>query len=116
MKTKTVIVLLALAAAVLAGMHLRMPYNTQSWRMEVSAAGARSGERMNVPLPSGTIDVNRSTAAQLEALYGVGPSLAQEIVAEREKNGDFHYPEDLLNVKGIGETTLMEMRKQLKLP
>jgi competence ComEA-like helix-hairpin-helix protein len=43
------------------------------------------------------------SAEELQALYGIGPSLAQTIVEERETNGAFHYPEDLLNVKGIGE-------------
>ena len=50
------------------------------------------------------------------ALTGVGPSLAQEIITERERNGDFHYPEDLTNVKGIGAKKLEKMREQLLLP
>ena len=116
MKTKALIVLLALIAALLAGMHLRVPYSTWTWSVETPAASARSGGKMTADLPAGDVDVNRGTVENLCELYGVGPTLAQEIIAEREANGAFHYPEDLLNVKGIGEKMLEKMREQLKLP
>ena len=52
----------------------------------------------------------------MQKLPGIGPVLAGEIIAEREKNGAFYYPEDLLNVKGIGEKSLEKMLEQFKLP
>lgn len=116
MHNKVMIALLAMLAAALVSMHLRMPHSTQTWRMVQSAASARRSERMAVPMPDGDVDVNRATAEELDRLNGVGPVLAQEIIAEREQNGAFHYPEDLINVKGIGEKTLEMMREQLKLP
>lgn len=116
MKNKVLIAVLAMLAAALVGVHLRMPHSMQTWRMDQSAAKVRSGERMSVAMPNGDVDVNRAGAEELEALSGVGPVLAQEIIAERERNGDFYYPEDLINVKGIGEKTLEKMREQLKLP
>lgn len=48
------------------------------------------------------VDVNRATAAELETLPGVGPSTAQKIIDDREKNGPFSSPEDLMRVPGIG--------------
>jgi competence protein ComEA len=57
----------------------------------------------------GAIDVNRASAAELEALPGVGPALAARIVAHREANGPFGSPEDLLQVSGIGAKTLARM-------
>lgn len=116
MRNKLLIAALALAAAVMIGLHLRVPHSTQVWRMAESEATARSGERMSVAMPQGDVDVNAASAEELTALKGVGPTLAQEIIAERERNGDFHYPEDLINVKGIGEKTLERMREQLRLP
>ena len=116
MKNKVLIVLLAAAAAALVVSHLRLPYAVRTWRMEESAAAARTGERMTYAAPQGDVDVNSANMDELQALYGVGPALAQEIIAEREMNGAFHYPEDLLNVKGIGEKTLEKMWEQLKLP
>ncbi|HHS97126.1 MAG TPA: ComEA family DNA-binding protein [Chloroflexi bacterium] len=56
------------------------------------------------------IDLNTATAAELEALPHVGPALAQEIVAYREAYGPFRSVEDLLNVPGIGPSTLEEIR------
>ena len=116
MRNKVLIAALAALAALLVGVHLRMPHSTQVWRMETPAAAARSGESLNHAMPHGDVDVNRASSRELEALAGVGPVLAQEIIAERETNGDFHYPEDLISVKGIGEKTLEKMREQLKLP
>lgn len=116
MRNKAVIALMVLAAAVLVCAHLRLPHSTQTWRMDKPSASARSGERMAVSMPDGGVDVNHAAAEELDRLNGVGPALAQAIIAERETNGNFHYPEDMINVKGIGEKTLMKMREQLKLP
>ena len=116
MKRNWLIAALALTAALLAAAHLRVPRSVQVWRLDTPAACERSGETMSVSLPKGDVDVNRASAAQLETLYGVGPALAQNVIAEREQNGDFHYPEDLINVNGIGETKLEQMREQLLLP
>ena len=66
-----------------------------------------------VSWPRGTVNVNAASAEALCALEGVGPSLAAAIVTERDANGFFDYPEDLLAVKGIGEKTLARFRSQL---
>lgn len=53
------------------------------------------------------ININTATAEQIaENLQGVGIKKAQAIIQYRELNGKFHSTEDLLNVKGIGESTL----------
>lgn len=56
------------------------------------------------------IDVNTADAETLELLPGIGPEKAAAIVAWREENGPFSRPEDLLEVSGIGEATLEEIR------
>ena len=116
MKNKLPIIALAVLAVVLIALHLRMPHSMQTWRIRTPAAAARSGETMNASMPQGNVNVNTAPVEALEALTGVGPMLAQEIIAERELNGDFHYAEDLINVKGIGESKLEQMREQLLLP
>ncbi len=58
----------------------------------------------------GRIDLNTATAAQLEELPGIGPVLAGRIVDHRERNGPFVEIEDLLDVAGIGEAKLLELR------
>lgn len=53
------------------------------------------------------VDINTADAEQLsESLQGVGPAKAAAIVAYREQHGPFRTPEDLTNVKGIGDNLL----------
>ncbi|MDN5899856.1 MAG: ComEA family DNA-binding protein [Brachybacterium sp.] len=62
--------------------------------------------------PSGgaLIDLNSAGPAELEELPGVGPAIAQRILEHREKNGPFHAVDGLLEVSGIGPSTLEEIR------
>ena len=60
--------------------------------------------------PTQVVNVNTATAAQFEALPGIGPSMAQRIVTYREKNGPFKKLEDLMNVQGIGEKSFLKLR------
>lgn len=61
-------------------------------------------------LPGERVDVNSADAAELRKLPGIGESLAAAIVADREENGPFTCPEDLLRVPGIGEKRLEAIR------
>lgn len=51
---------------------------------------------------TGLIDLNTATVEELDSLPGIGPSTAQKIVSDREANGPFATPEDLMRVSGIG--------------
>jgi competence protein ComEA len=62
-------------------------------------------------LDEGTVDLNAASAADLEALPGVGPVLAQRIFDYRETHGPFATVEDLLDVPGIGEGKLAALRE-----
>ncbi|HTG71398.1 MAG TPA: ComEA family DNA-binding protein [Candidatus Udaeobacter sp.] len=61
----------------------------------------------------GRLDINRATAAELDTLKGIGPSKAQAIVQDRDKNGKYASVEDLLRVKGIGEKLLFGLRDSI---
>ena len=61
----------------------------------------------------GKIDINYATEKELENLNGVGSAIAKRIVEYRKANGKFKSPEDLINVKGIGEAKLKKMRPQI---
>ncbi|RLS45792.1 MAG: helix-hairpin-helix domain-containing protein [Planctomycetota bacterium] len=52
------------------------------------------------------IDINRAGAAELSLLPGVGPSLAQAIVADRTTNGRFVAISDIDRVRGVGPAAL----------
>lgn len=55
------------------------------------------------------IDINSADATALEALPGVGPALAQRIVAYRVQHGPFAAVRDLQNVSGIGPKLLQRL-------
>jgi competence protein ComEA len=56
------------------------------------------------------INLNTATAEQLEAIPGIGPTLAQRIVEYRQTHGKFQSVDDLLEVQGIGQKRLENMR------
>lgn len=60
--------------------------------------------------PRPPLDVNRASAAALEALPGVGPALAGRIVASRDADGPFRDADDLLRVNGVGPALLDRLR------
>ncbi len=49
----------------------------------------------------GNVDLNRATPEELEAVPGIGPVLAQEIVRYRERHGPFRRVEELLILRGV---------------
>ena len=51
------------------------------------------------------VDINRAEVWLLEAIPGIGETLAQRIVDYRQQNGLFHNTNELLKVAGIGATT-----------
>lgn len=56
------------------------------------------------------VDLNRASKNELLQLPGVGPAMADRIVAHRESNGRFNKVEDLDQVPGIGDATVNKLR------
>jgi competence protein ComEA len=85
------------------------------------AAPIRDGDQIHVPAigeagvalatPSGgeRLYINDATLDQLDALPGIGPALAERIIAYREVNGTIASLDDLGNVEGIGAVLLGEL-------
>ena len=61
------------------------------------------------------VNVNTASAEELEKLTGIGPALAEAIVSYRDEHGAFEAPEELMNVKGIGEGKLSAFRDEITL-
>lgn len=62
------------------------------------------------PAGAAPVDLNAATAADLDALPGIGPVLAQRIVDWRAQNGRFGSVEELLEVAGIGPSLLADLQ------
>ncbi len=54
------------------------------------------------------VDLNTASPALLERVSGLGPSLAESIVAHRDANGAFGSRQQLLQVKGLGPKTFQQ--------
>ena len=74
-----------------------------------NAADKRGGSKVSAQGSAGRVRINSASASELQSLPGVGPALAQRIIAERSR-GRFASAEDLLRVSGIGKAKLEKMR------
>lgn len=79
----------------------------------------------NVAVPGGAqvsatgrgsrVSLSSATVEQLDALDGIGPTLAARIVAWRAQHGGFASFDELMDVPGIGQTRLDAIRPNLTL-
>ncbi len=102
---------LNLAAPVTDGQRIAVPRRGDPALPAAAAAGESSAtESSSGGAPAGPIDLNTATATDLETLPGIGPTLADAIVREREKLGGFKSVDDLKQVRGIGEGRFADIR------
>ncbi len=103
-----------LAQPVFDGMQIYVPSMAEAVPPPPVVAGGETGgapSRLSADLFAGLVNVNRASAAELEALPGIGPSLAANIIQYRETNGPFETIEALLDVTGIGDAKLAAIRE-----
>ena len=77
-----------------------------------AVGGAESGAATTPGAGSSSelVNINTASAAELQTLSGIGPSMAQSIIDERTKNGAFASVDDLMRVSGIGEKKLAKIK------
>ena len=75
-------------------------------------AGTVDGARAGVSAAAGgaPLNVNTASAAALEGLPGIGPTLATAIVEHRQRSGPFSTVDELVEVSGIGPVKLEQIR------
>lgn len=95
-----------LASPVRDGTRVFIPLEGEAAPGVVAGDGAGQAEE-------GPIDINTADAQQLEALPGVGPATASAILEHRSRTGAFRAIEDLLEVRGIGEAKLEQLRSHV---
>ena len=59
------------------------------------------------------INLNTATKEQLLTLKGIGESYADRIIEYRQVNGPYKKPEDIMNVKGIGDKIYQNIKDRL---
>jgi competence protein ComEA len=73
-------------------------------------AGAGIPAAPGASAPPAPVNINTASATELEALPGIGEVIAQRIVDYRTQNGPFASVDALLDVSGIGDATLGDIR------
>lgn len=105
---------LNLAAPVADGERVYVPVAGEEPPPIVGPAGAPAGSG-GAPAgrpgaAGGPVDLNTADESALDALPGIGPSTASAIVEHRSKIGRFGTVDELLDVRGIGEAKLEQLR------
>ena len=61
------------------------------------------------------VNINTAAAAELDALPGVGPAMARQIVEYRTAHGPFKTLDDLRNIKGLGPKKVEKLQPMVTL-
>ena len=94
---------LNLAAPLADGTQVVVPKQGSTVPVAGGSTGATGGS-------TALVNVNTATEPELETLPGVGPVTAAAIIDYRTKNGPFAAVDDLIDVSGIGPSTLEQIR------
>lgn len=86
---------------------------TDGQKIVIYAKGEDNAYPGNDDEQESKININSADSQRLQDVPGVGPATAEKIIRYREENGFFSSVEDLLNVSGIGEKTLENMREYI---
>ncbi|MCB5265427.1 MAG: helix-hairpin-helix domain-containing protein [Candidatus Cloacimonetes bacterium] len=76
-----------------------------------STKAKKSSSKASVTAP---VNINTCSLEELCTLSGIGPVKAQAIIDYRTEHGPFSAPDDLTNVKGIGQITLQKNLSRLR--
>ena len=59
------------------------------------------------------INLNTADSAGLQQIKGIGPKMAERVIAYRAEHGRFQKPEELVNVRGIGPVKFERIKEQV---
>jgi len=79
---------------------------------EPAAPGAATTSKAKRTVGTGLLNLNGATPDQIDALPGISPRVAAEVVAQRTSH-PFTRPEDLLRVKGMSRRRFERLRPHL---
>lgn len=106
---KTELILLGLTAVFLGGLLAISHRDRAAGPVNVTGAAGLPPEEIEVVL----VDLNTAGVEELVTLPGIGEGLAERIVDYRAEHGPFEGPEGLMEVSGIGEKKLEELRDHI---
>jgi competence protein ComEA len=99
---------LNLAQRLADGMHIHVPVRGEAATIPPISGGDEPPDgATGQPL---LVNINTATAEELAALPGIGPAIAEAIIAYRQDNGFFTTTEQVMDVPGIGESKYEQIR------
>lgn len=78
-----------------------------------AVAGTSTSSSSKSSVPTGKINLNTATAAELDTLPGIGAAYAQRILDYRQSSGGFKDITELKNIKGIGDKTFEKLKEMV---
>lgn len=78
-----------------------------------NAEGGTTSSGADSPVPGSLVNINTADAEQLKTLSGIGESTAAAIIEDRDQQGPFATPEDLMRVSGIGEKKFAKIKDKI---
>ncbi len=81
--------------------------------LPLAAAGTDHPARTSKAVPKApahAINLNTASATELMQLPHIGQQTAERIVLFRKEHGRFKRPEEVMNVKGVGETSFARLK------
>ena len=88
-----------------------LPQKEKSENAKTEVADQRINEEPDIELE--ILDLNSAGFFELQTLPGIGPVLAERIIAYRDSAGAFKSPDELLNVSGIGEKKYAKFKDRI---
>lgn len=104
---------LNLAAVLTDAEKIHVPRRGEALAQPLAAGPSASAGVGGASAGGAPVDLNAAGAAELDALPGIGPVLAQRIVDYRTSNGRFASVDDLRQVEGIGPKKFEQLKALL---
>ena len=101
-----------LVARVTDGQQIVVPRRGAAGGSSAGAGGPGSGAAPPSAAPPGAkVSLASATLEQLDAIDGIGPTLAKRILEYRDRHGGFRSIDELRQVDGIGEKRFQSLRE-----
>lgn len=91
------------------GMQIQVPELVK----EIDLIGQNPAREQSGMAADGRININTASEKMLQELPGIGQSRARDIVAYREKHGEFQNTEQIMKVSGIKEAVYEKIADQI---